>query len=230
MAARKGSGAGSDARGNRTTVVAAARSAPRSASGSRELRIIGGRWRGRRWQFPAGTDIRPTPDRVRETLFNWLMQVTPGSQCLDVFAGSGALGLEALSRGAAAVTFIETDRQSAASLRERLRDWSAEGATVIDGDALAWLEQSAVTPVDVVFLDPPFAAGLLPRAFAALGSRGWLKDGAQVYAECAAGDSPLAAAGPGWTVHRSGQAGEVGYHLLKRVTATRTSVNGESRE
>lgn len=196
---------------------------------SRELRIVGGRWRSRRWQFPAGTHIRPTPDRVRETLFNWLMSSISGARCLDVFAGSGALGLEALSRGAAAVTFIETDRLAAAAIRERLRDWSAEGGVVVESDALGWLESASVAPVDIVFLDPPFAADLLPRAWAALAARGWLRDPAFLYVESAA-DTPLPVLPSGWIAHRSGRAGEVGYHLLRREAATRTPVDGESRK
>lgn len=238
MAARKSSDAGRGTRGEHATAAANAR----TAGGTRELRIIGGRWRGRRWQFPAGTSIRPTPDRVRETLFNWLMTVIPGARCLDAFTGSGALGLEALSRGASFVTFIDSDRKTTAALRERLRDWTAPAsgaidapgaaaaASVVDADALDWLAHAPVSPVDIVFLDPPFAAGLLPRVFAELVTRGWLNDGALVYTECAAADSPLVFAGPGWVVHRSGQTGEVGYHLLRRATATRSSASRESSE
>lgn len=194
------------------------RSAARRAKPARELRIIGGRWRGRRWQFPADTLIRPTPDRVRETLFNWLMAEVPAARCLDLFAGSGALGLEALSRGAGAVTFVEADRAAASAIETRLNDWAAVGGSVVCADAPRWLEQAAVEPMDIAFLDPPFAAGLTPRALATLTSRGWLRERALVYLECAA-DEPPAAFGAGWSVHRSGRAGEVGYHLLRPPSA-----------
>src|SRR5262245_39524151 len=140
------------------------------------LRIIGGEWRGRRIRFPGKGGIRPTPDRVRETLFNWLMAKVPGSRCLDLFAGSGALGLEALSRGAAQVTFVERDRENAASLAATAAELAPGRAVVIEGDALAWLAGTAEA-YDVVFLDPPFAAGLLDDSMRLLESRGWLAPG-----------------------------------------------------
>ena len=105
----------------------------------RELRIIAGRWRGRKLRFPAGTTIRPTPDRVRETLFNWLAPVLPGARILDPFAGSGALGLEALSRGAAFALLLDSDPLCVAALRERFGEWQASGAEVRRADALEWL-------------------------------------------------------------------------------------------
>jgi 16S rRNA (guanine966-N2)-methyltransferase len=146
----------------------AARSSAPAARGARArvLRIIGGTWRGRRLRFPAGALIRPTPDRVRETLFNWLGARVPGARCLDLFAGSGALGLEALSRGAAHVTFVERDAGAVRELRARLAEWGARDALVERGDALAFLAQRA-HPFDIVFLDPPFASGLLAVAAAA---------------------------------------------------------------
>ncbi|MGB5133433.1 MAG: RsmD family RNA methyltransferase, partial [Steroidobacteraceae bacterium] len=104
-----------------------------------ELRIIGGEWRGRRIRF-AAPGIRPTPDRVRETLFNWLAPFVEGSRCLDLFAGSGALGLEALSRGAAAATFVESDRLAAERLRETISGLGAERAVIVQADALRWLD------------------------------------------------------------------------------------------
>src|SRR5258707_12452936 len=107
------------------------------------LRIIGGRWGGRRLRFPPQEEIRPTPDRVRETLFNWLGPRVPGSRCLDLFAGSGALGLEALSRGAAHVTFVETDAIAVRELRARLAEWRATGAQVEHRDALRFLGSPA---------------------------------------------------------------------------------------
>jgi 16S rRNA (guanine966-N2)-methyltransferase len=188
----------------------------RSAGGPRVLRIIGGTWRGRKLRFPAGTAIRPTPDRVRETLFNWLGTAIDGARCLDLFAGSGALGLEALSRGAAHVTFVERDAAAARALRERLVEWQAGDARVERTDALRFLAR-APQPFDIVFLDPPFASELLTHAAALLEERHWLAAGARIYVECAAreGLPPLPAS---WRPLKAKQAGEVGYHLLAHST------------
>lgn len=178
------------------------------------LRIIGGDWRGRRIRFPGEGGIRPTPDRVRETLFNWLMAQVQGSRCLDLFAGSGALGLEALSRGAAHVTFVERDRENAARLRETVTLLAPGRATVIEADALAWL-QGTPAGFDIVFLDPPFSAGILAESMQRLESRGFLVPGACIYIEMPA-SAGLPALPPGWRPHRSGRAGAVGYHLARR--------------
>ena len=174
------------------------------------LRVIGGEWRGRRIRFPGVPGLRPTPDRVRETLFNWLAAVVPGSRCLDLFAGSGALGIEALSRGAASVTFVERDREAADRLRETLAELAPGRATVVAGDAMAWLA-GLPAPFDVAFVDPPFDAGLQADAVAAL-ARGWLAPGARVYVEMRAADGAPALPA-GFVLHRTGRAGEVGYHL-----------------
>jgi len=178
------------------------------------LRIIGGEWRGRRIRFPGLAGLRPTPDRVRETLFNWLAPVVGGSRCLDLFAGSGALGLEALSRGAASVSFVEREREAADCLRETATALAPERVRVVHGDALAWLRGPA-QPFDIVFLDPPFGSDLLPAAVGALEAGGWLAPHAFIYLEAPAADGP-----PGlpanWSLHRSGRAGAVGYHLARR--------------
>lgn len=176
-----------------------------------ELRIIGGEWRGRRIRFAARPGIRPTPDRVRETLFNWLAPVVEGSRCLDLFAGSGALGLEALSRGAAAVTFVESDRMSAERLRETIATLGAERARVVEADARRWLD-GPPERFDIVFLDPPFESGLLAGTLGKLDSGDWLSPSARVYLEAPARDGPPPLPA-GWTLHRSGKAGAVGYHL-----------------
>ena len=184
----------------------------------RELRIIAGEWRGRRLRFPAGTAIRPTPDRVRETLFNWLGPTIRGARALDLFAGSGALGLEALSRGAAAAVFVDADPRSIAALRERFAEWGARAVEAHRADALDWLARPrghGVAPFDVVFLDPPFAAGLLATACARLESGDWLAPGARIYLEAPARE-PLPSLPVGWELLRSGAAGEVGYHLARR--------------
>jgi 16S rRNA (guanine966-N2)-methyltransferase len=187
----------------------------RGAGQTRTLRIIGGTWRGRKLRFPPSPEIRPTPDRVRETLFNWLGSRLPGARCLDLFAGSGALGLESLSRGAAQVTFVERDGAAARELRARLTEWGASGAEVEHNDALRFLG-GAGRPFDIVFLDPPFDSDFAQLAAERLETGGWLAPGALIYVECAArtGLPPLP---PGWTTTKAKQAGEVGYHLLTRA-------------
>jgi len=178
------------------------------------LRIIGGRHRGRRLRFPAGVAIRPTPDRVRETLFNWLQPRIAGARVLDLFAGSGALGLEALSRGAAQVSFVEKDRRAAAAIETLAREWQEAGAEVVSADALSWLAQAAGTkPYDVVFLDPPYDSALLSASAAALVSGKLLAADARVYVEHR-GREPLPTLPDGWQNIRDGRAGEVGYHLF----------------
>jgi 16S rRNA (guanine966-N2)-methyltransferase len=187
--------------------------AGRGAS-SRVLRIIAGTWRGRRFRFTAAADIRPTPDRVRETLFNWLRERVTGAACLDLCAGSGALGLEALSRGAARVHFVESAATAARELRERLAEWGARGGTVERMDALRYL-RTKPQPFDIVFLDPPFAAGMLRAAAHLLEDREWLSPGALIYVESAARvalpEMPAA-----WIPAKAKRAGEVGYHLFQK--------------
>jgi 16S rRNA (guanine966-N2)-methyltransferase len=187
---------------------------PRGAQ-ARRLRIIAGRWRGRRWQFPASA-IRPTSDRVRETLFNLLQGRIVGRRCLDLYAGSGALGLEALSRGAAHCVFVDRDVRALAALGALLRDWgAATGESQLEqSDALQYLAR-APQPFDLVFLDPPFAGDELARSMGRLEARGWLAPGGLLYAE-----HPRAAPAPAppaaWQALRSGSAGAVGYDLYER--------------
>ncbi len=196
-------------------------SAHRRGAHSRLLRIVGGAWRGRRLRFADTTAIRPTPDRVRETLFNWLGGRVVGARCLDLFAGSGALGLEALSRGAARVEFIEQDGTAARELGRLLQAWGAHNAAVRRGDALRILERPSAEgrrePFDLVFVDPPFAAGLIASAAERLESGDWLAERAQIYVECAARDGPPPVP-ERWTLLKSKRAGEVGYHLFERAT------------
>jgi 16S rRNA (guanine966-N2)-methyltransferase len=194
------------------------RAAARTHAGPRELRIIGGQWRGRRLRFPAG-DIRPTPDRVRETLFNWLQRHIVGAQCLDLFAGSGALGLEALSRGATRVVFVDRSRAAAQALRVTLQAWQAQGAEVHCLEAQRYLAgraaAAAAAPAafDIIFLDPPYAAAATLGHIGELLMRGWLRPGGLVYVEHARREPlpPL----PAWHELRAGAAGEVGYHLFE---------------
>lgn len=186
---------------------------PARGAQSRQLRIIAGQWRGRRFRFPDEA-IRPTPDRVRETLFNWLQGRVAGRQVLDLYAGSGALGLEALSRGAAGAVFVESDAGAARALAALLLDWQAVGARVERIQAETFLTRRPTQAFDLVFLDPPYAAGALAHITASLASGGWLKPGALVYVEHARRTS-LPTLPASWTEQRSGIAGEVGYHLLQ---------------
>jgi 16S rRNA (guanine966-N2)-methyltransferase len=181
--------------------------------GVRELRIVGGALRGRKWSFADVSGLRPTPDRVRETLFNWLAPHIGGMRVLDLFAGSGALGFEALSRGAAAAVLVEKDRAAASILRETAVRFGLAAARIEGGDSLAFLRTQPVDSFDLIFLDPPFAAALLEPALAEITSRGLLAAGGFCYIEQPA-DKQLPALPAGWVVHRSGKAGEVGYHLL----------------
>jgi 16S rRNA (guanine966-N2)-methyltransferase len=190
-------------------------------SKARELRIIAGRWRGRRWRFPdlgaAASELRPTPDRVRETLFNWLQQHTVGARCLDLFAGSGALGLEAHSRGAASVEFVESDTRTARALRELLSAWEAANAHVQMRPAADYLAQRgrvAAGQFDLVFLDPPFASGLIESTARTLTDRDWLADGALIYVENARSDGEPALPAT-WEHLKTGNAGAVSYHLYR---------------
>lgn len=181
------------------------------------LRIIAGRWRGIRIEFPPLQVIRPSPDRVRETLFNWLQQHVAGARCLDLFAGSGALGIEALSRGARHVTFVDREPQVVRHITATLQRLGSDAGTVVLDEALRFLDRPR-QPFDIVFLDPPFASGLLQAVCDQLAA-GWLAPGAYVYIECPA-DQPLPALPPGWSLWRSRCAGQVGYHLVQAGAAT----------
>jgi 16S rRNA (guanine966-N2)-methyltransferase len=184
-----------------------------------ELRIIGGEWRGRKIRFPPVSAIRPTPDRVRETLFNWLQPVIAGSRCLDLYAGSGALGFEALSRGAAQVLFVDVDPTVARHLASILETLGCTRGQVIRSEAGRFLDSAHERPdglFDVVFLDPPFAEPVLAGICESLERGGWLARDAFIYLEApaAAGQPALPGA---WSLLRSKRAGEVGYHLARRV-------------
>jgi len=179
-----------------------------------EVRVIGGAWRGRKLRFPPGiAGLRPTPDRVRETLFNWLRDTVPGSRCLDLYAGSGALGFEALSRGAREVVFVERDARLAKYLSETLAQFNARGGVVERADAETYLRAGG-NGFDLVFLDPPFEARRLPVLLALIDAGRRLRPGGLVYLESPAADG-VPSLPPGWSLHRSKRAGEVGYHLAQ---------------
>ncbi len=173
-----------------------------------EIRIIAGEYRGRRIKVAPRPGLRPTPDRVRETLFNWLGQWLDGVACLDLFAGSGALGFEAASRGAARVVMVENDRTAFASLQKSLGSIGAKGVELVHGDAYDYLVRSRER-FGLVFLDPPFRQNALPTVLERVAPR--LEQGARVYVEAAA---PVAAPA-GWTELRRDRAGQVSYQLLQ---------------
>ncbi len=179
-----------------------------------ELRIIAGSLRGRRWPVPEVDGLRPTPDRVRETLFNWLAPSIAGRRVLDLFAGSGALGLEALSRGAGEVTLVEQDRNALKRLRETVQRFGLGAVRIEATDALAFLHAQPVgAGWDLVFLDPPFHSALLAPALQLIAQRELLAPQGFCYVELPA-DAELPEVPASWQPYRSGKAGEVGYHLL----------------
>lgn len=177
------------------------------------IRIIGGRWRGRQLRFIPIEGLRPTPDRVRETLFNWLTPLIQGARCLDLFAGSGALGIEALSRGAAEVVFVERHPAAAQRLLENLILLDIEPRWVEQADALTWIRNKPQA-FDVIFLDPPFGERLVTPACACL-ELGWLTPNARIYleTELAAAEVVLPSS---WRVIRKARAGQVAYCLAVR--------------
>ncbi|MET4570848.1 16S rRNA (guanine(966)-N(2))-methyltransferase RsmD [Rhodanobacter soli] len=178
------------------------------------IRIIGGSLRNSRLDVPELPGLRPTPERVRETLFNWLAPVIDGARCLDLCAGTGALGIEALSRGAAGVQFVERDTCAAQALRANLARLEADAGQVTVLDAGLFL-QGAAQPYDLVFLDPPFALDLWPALARQLEQGGWLAARGWVYVESPRGLAP--ALPPNWQLHREGQAGEVRFALYRRA-------------
>jgi len=176
-----------------------------------QFRIIAGRWRGRKLKFPALEGVRPTADRVRETLFNWLQPVIQGSDCLDLFAGSGALGLEALSRGAAAVTFVDRSPVLVRAIAAHLGQLDCGAGAALCSDARSFL-QRAPGHYDLIFLDPPFGSGLLRELCQMIDDQACLKPGGRIYLEHEAGTGPPELPA-GWRMLRSARAGNVSYHL-----------------
>ncbi|MGQ7273356.1 16S rRNA (guanine(966)-N(2))-methyltransferase RsmD [Marinobacter sp. V034] len=185
---------------------------------SGELRIIGGQWRSRTLTFPAVGGVRPTPSRVRETLFNWLMPVVPGARCIDLFAGSGVLGLEALSRGAEQVEFVDHTRPLTDALSANLKTLRCTDASVKCQDILAYLGQKPAQAADIVMMDPPFRQNWLSRLLPLIRDNGWVSSDSWVYIEH---ESELQSvpAPENWQLHREKTAGQVCYRLY-RVMAT----------
>jgi len=184
----------------------------------REVRVIGGSWKRTKLPVADRPGLRPTPDRVRETLFNWLGQMLAGWRCVDAFAGSGALGFEAASRGAAEVVLLERDPALVASLvatKERLQ---ASAIRVERADALQWLARAPERSADLVFLDPPFDSPLLEPAV--LGAARVVAAGGLVYVEAATPLPETIGAGAGLSPYRSARAGAVHFALWRRADET----------
>lgn len=179
------------------------------------IRIIAGKWRGRRLQVPDIKDLRPTPDRVRETLFNWLSPSIVGANCLDLFAGSGVLGFEALSRGAAYVEMVDMSAEVVKLLKEELETFGGENARIYRAQVPAQLQQPAAKKFDIVFLDPPYQENLLFTTCEYLEQNNFLADGAYIYLEAgqAIKDNELPA---NWRLKKTQHAGQVYYHLAYR--------------
>lgn len=189
---------------------------------SNTLRIIAGQWRSRILTFPDLAGLRPTSDRIRETLFNWLQATVTGEYCLDLFAGSGACGLEALSRHAGHVTFVEAAARAVTGIRNNLSLLDAGSAQVLHQDALVWLESlktdaraGSEYQYGIVFIDPPFAARLHTRACALLEASGVMKERALIYLES---DQPLATLDlpKNWQMLKNKRAGAVHFGLYQR--------------
>ncbi|MFU8788810.1 MAG: 16S rRNA (guanine(966)-N(2))-methyltransferase RsmD [Methylobacter sp.] len=181
-----------------------------------KLRIIGGDWRSRQLSFVDAPGLRPTPARVRETLFNWLQYEIVGKCCLDLYAGSGALGFEAASRGAKSVVQVENNVQACRSLKANALALSATQITTVQSDVLRYLAgQAQAFAFDVVFLDPPFGLNLVVQTCQQLEAYGWLAKQAKIYVET---ERQFAFAGmpENWRLLKSKSAGEVAYHLFAR--------------
>lgn len=179
------------------------------------VRIIAGKWRGRNLQVMSEQNVRPTPDRVRETLFNWLNPLLPGADCLDLFAGSGALGFESLSRGAGFVHFIDQSPKVVASLRATLTRFGVNNARVSHGSVPEVLKKIP-TPVDIVFLDPPYEKNLLTLCCDYLETQNLLKNPAYIYLEgrSTIEDNKLPLH---WEIVKCKKAGQVVFYLAKRM-------------
>ena len=188
-------------------------------SGSRAtstLRIIGGRWRSRKVSFAEAPGLRPTGERIRETLFNWLAPYINGAHCLDLYAGSGILGLEALSRGAAQCTALDNNRIVTQQLIANC-DLLSAGLTVINSDCANFLATSGGNAqFDVAFVDPPFAQGLHTESCRLLEQNGWLKDNALIYCELPSSDISFVSP-PNWQLQKDKIAGDVRYMLYSRI-------------
>jgi len=187
---------------------------PRGTRGSApgRLRIVAGKWRSRLLPIPDETDLRPTSARIRETLFNWLGDELCNARCLDLYAGSGALGFEALSRGASALTAVDQSREVCRQLKENVRTLDATGTTIVRQDVTGYLSKNCGDPFDVVFIDPPFDSADYEQVCLQLTENRWLTRGALVYIEQAR-KAPTLSLPAGWSQHKAGCSGNVRYEL-----------------
>jgi len=180
-----------------------------------QLRIIAGQWRGRKLEFADGEGLRPTMDRIRETLFNWLQGDITGARCLDLFTGSGALGFEALSRGAAEVVMIDTNQQAIRMIQQNLDLLSVDNAQLLQMDAQQFLKNGAMDQTfDIVFLDPPFNQQLIQPFCHYLQASGCLSEQSMVYIEMEK-NNKLTDLPAGWGVTKEKKAGQLAYYLVK---------------
>lgn len=187
-----------------------------------QVRIIGGTLRGRKISFPDHFGLRPTPDRVRETLFNWLSPILVGARCLDLFAGSGVLGIEAISRGASSVVCVENNPDIVRSLHENVAKLQINNLQIIQASSLSWLQNNVAIeqigtgrhPFDIVFLDPPYSLGILPSLFSVLSDQNVLTKDAVIYFE---NNNPIKETElpTSWKMVKEKKAGSVYYYLVK---------------
>ena len=183
------------------------------------LRIVAGKWRSRLLPVIDAPGLRPTSERIRETLFNWLGPGIEGAQCLDLFAGTGALGIEALSRGAKKLLFVEKSASVAAAIRKNLGDLEAKNAEVYHDDAVNFLNKTDPQSFDIVFLDPPFDMDLLAKSCGLLQEKGWLAANAIIYLEQGKGREKLVLPA-GWVISHEKVAGKVSYSLVRAAIET----------
>ena len=179
------------------------------------IRIIGGKWRGKRLSFPAHSPARPTLDQIRETLFNWLQPIIHESRCLDMFAGSGALGIEALSRGAAHVTFVDQDTATLSHLRNQLKELGVENSETLRLSMPAGFSQICPPAFDIIFLDPPFNSDLLDQTLMALATSPLVKSGTQVYFETSSHHALNF--DETWNLYRHKKTKRISYGLLQLI-------------
>ena len=188
---------------------------PANSNLAQRIRIVAGSLRGSKIDVVDAPGLRPTPDRVRETLFNWLAPVIEGTRCLDLYAGTGALGIEAISRGAASCTFVERDPRAATALIACLDRLNVANARLVQRDALAWLND-VQEPFDVVFIDPPFTSDAWTSISEKLETCGVFADSAWIYLESPADVAP--AVPSAWRLHREGRSGDVRHALYQRLS------------
>jgi 16S rRNA (guanine966-N2)-methyltransferase len=179
-----------------------------------KLRIIGGEWRSRQINFCDAPGLRPTPARVRETLFNWLQYDIPSSRCLDLYSGSGALGFEAASRGALAVVQVESNSVACRALKENAIKLAATQIKIVQSDVFRFLAENNAEPFDIIFLDPPFAMNLAAQTCHWLEDKGWLSQGAKIYVEADSKQNFLDELPENWQLLKSKTAGDIAYRLF----------------